>query len=96
MLRNVFLCVNFTGRMKPRVTSCFYWPQSSRAHFFPFVTFMKPGVEPFMEVCQAYVHETGISCSITGFHFNKLAPNYPSVIVQGLTDGIGLSTRPTY
>lgn len=62
--------------------------------FFPFVAFMKPGVEPFMDMCQACVHETGISCSITGFHFNKLAPNYPSIIVQGLTDGIRLSTRP--
>lgn len=68
----------------------------SHVLIFSFVAFMKPGVEPFMDVCQAYVHESGISCSITGFHFNKLAPNYPSIITQGLTDGIGLSTRPTY
>lgn len=31
--------------------------------------------------CQGRVHETGIFWSITGFHFNKLTPNYPSVIV---------------
>lgn len=36
--------------------------------------------------CQGLVHETGISWSIAGFHFNKLAPNYPSIIVPGLTD----------
>lgn len=46
--------------------------------------------------CQGRVHETGISWSITGFHFNKLAPNYPSIIVPGHTDVFGRSTRSLY
>lgn len=45
---------------------------------------------------QRHVHETGISWSFTEFHFNKLAPNYRSIIGPGFTDVFGRGTRTLY
>lgn len=65
------------------------WPQSSRIFH---LWFLWSQCGP----CQGHVYETGISWSFTWFHFNKLAPNYPSIVVHVLTDVFGQITRSLF